>query len=38
MYQASKSLMFSNERPWMKRGKLFDVTMGAYDGAKTLNW
>ena len=35
MYHARKSLLFSNEKPWMKReGKLFDVTMGAYDGAE----
>ena len=27
--------MFSNEKPWMKReGKLFDITIGAYDNAK----
>ena len=35
MYHARKSLLFSNEKPWMKReGNLFDVTMGAYDGAE----
>ena len=35
MYHARKSLLFSNEKPWMKReGKIFDVTMGAYDGAE----
>ena len=35
MYHARKSLLFSNEKPWMKReGNLFGVTMGAYDGAK----
>ena len=35
MYHARKSLLFSNEKPWMKReGKLFDVTMEAYDGAE----
>ena len=34
MYHARKSLLFSNEKPWMKRERnLFDVTMGAYDGA-----
>ena len=33
MYHARKSLLFSNEKPWMKRkGNLFDVTMGAYNG------
>ena len=35
MYHATKSLFFSNEKPWMQReGNLFDVTMGAYDGAE----
>ena len=35
MYHARKSLSFCNEKPWMKReGNLFDVTMGAYDGAE----
>ena len=35
MYHARKSLLFSNEKPWMKReGNLFDVTMGACDGAE----
>ena len=35
MYHARKSLLFSNEKPWMKReGNLFDVIMGAYDGAE----
>ena len=35
MYHAKKSLLFCNEKPWMKReGSLFDVTMGAYDGAE----
>ena len=34
MYHARKSLLFSNEKPWMKRERnLFEVTMGAYDGA-----
>ena len=34
MYQARKSLLFNNEKPWMKiERNLFDVTMGAYDGA-----
>ena len=37
MYHARKSLLFSNEKPWMKRKEnLFDVTMGAYDGARSL--
>ena len=35
MYHARKSLLFCNGKPWMKReGNLFDVTMGAYDGAE----
>ena len=35
MYHARKSLLFCNEKPWMKReGNLFDATMGAYDGAE----
>ena len=35
MYHARKSLLFCNEKPWMKReGNLFDVTMGTYDGAE----
>ena len=35
MYHARKSFLFSNEKPRMKReGKLFDVTMGAYNGAE----
>ena len=35
MYHTRKSLLFRNEKPWMKREeKLFDVTMGTYDGAK----
>ena len=29
MYHVGKSLLFSNEKPWRKRGgNLFDVTMG----------
>ena len=35
MYHARKSLLFSCEKPWMKReGNLFDVTMRAYDCAE----
>ena len=35
MCHARKTLLFSNEKPLMKReGNLFDVTMGAYAGAK----
>ena len=35
MHHARKSLLFSNEKPSMKReGNLSDVTMGAYDGAE----
>ena len=30
-----KSLLFNNSEPWIKRGRgLFDVTIGAYNGAK----
>ena len=35
MYHIRKSILFSNEKPWMKKEEnLFDVTMGAYNGAK----
>ena len=35
MYHARNSLLFSNEKVWMERERnLFDVTMGAYDGAE----
>ena len=35
MYHARRSLLFCNEKPWMKReGNLFGVTMGTYDGAE----
>ena len=35
MYHARESLLFSNEKPWMKRERnLSDVTIGAYDGAE----
>ena len=35
MYHTRKSLLLSNEKPWMKRERnLFDVTMGAYNGVK----
>ena len=35
MHHARKSLLFSNEKPSMKReGNIFGVTMGAYNGAK----
>ena len=35
MYRTRKSVLFSNEKPWMKReGNLFHVTMGAYDGVE----
>ena len=35
MYHARISLLFSNEKPWIKRERnLFDVTMRAYDGAE----
>ena len=32
---ARKSLLYGNSEPWMKKdSRLFDVTMGAYDGAE----
>ena len=32
---ARKSLLYDNSKPWMKKNSgLFDVTMGAYDGAE----
>ena len=32
---AKKSLLYDNSEPWMKKDSgLFDVTMGAYDGAE----
>lgn len=35
IFHARKSLLFDNGRPWIKRkGSLFDVTMGSYDGAE----
>ena len=33
IYHARKSLLFNEEGTWMKKDGLFDVTMGAYDGA-----
>ena len=34
IYRARKSLLFNEEGTWMKKDGLFDVTMGAYDGAE----
>ena len=35
IYHARKSLLFNKEHTWIKKkGGLFDVTMGAYDGAE----
>ena len=35
MYHARKSLLYSKDIPWQKKNSnLFDVTMGAYDGAE----
>ena len=32
---ASKSLLYYNDEPWVKKGESnFDVSMGAYDGAE----
>ena len=32
---AKQNLLYSRETPWVKKGGLFDVTMGSYDGAET---
>ena len=34
IFHARKSLLFNKEGTWMKKDGLFDVTMGAYDGAE----
>ena len=35
IYHSLKSLLFNQEQTWMKKGRdLFDVSMGAYDGAE----
>ena len=34
IFHARKSLLFDNKETWNKREGLFDVTMGAYDGAE----
>ena len=35
IYQSHYSLLFNQEQTWMKTGSdLFDVLMGAYDGAE----
>ena len=34
IFHARKSLLFDNGETWMKKEGLFDVTMGAYDGAE----
>ena len=35
IHHSRKSLLFNNNESWMKKGgQLFDVTMGAYDGAE----
>ena len=34
IYHARKYLLFNEEGTWMKKDGLFDVTMGAYDGAE----
>ena len=31
---ARKTLLFSNEEPWVKKDTYFDVSMGAFDGAE----
>ena len=35
IFHSRKSLLFHNDDNWVKKGEtLFDVTMGAYDGAE----
>ena len=34
IYHARKSLLFNERGTWIKKDGLFDVTMGAYDGAE----
>ena len=35
IYHSRKSFLFNQEQMWMKKGsELFDVSMGAYDGAE----
>ena len=34
IYHARKSLLFNEGGTWMKKDRLFDVTVGAYDGAE----
>ena len=34
IYHSRKSLLFNEEGTWMKKDGLFDVKMGAYDGAE----
>ena len=35
IFRVRKFLLYSNDEPWVKKGESnFDVTMGAYDGAK----
>ena len=37
MKHARKSLLYGNSEPWMKKdGGLFDITMGAQDGAEVF--
>ena len=36
---ARKSLLYDNSEPWMQKdSRLFDVTVGAYDGAEVCEW
>ena len=38
MFHSRKSLLYNNRIPWVKKeGMGFDVTMGAYDGQKSVN-
>ena len=35
IFHTKKSLLYSQTIPWTKKEKLFDVTMGSFDGAET---
>ena len=34
IYRSRQSLLFKDKETWLKKGELFDVTMGACNGAK----
>ena len=35
IFHTKNSLLYSNNTPWTKKEKMFDVTMGSFDGAET---